>query len=361
MRVTMVGTSGSGKTAYMAGLESALGPESVRSDGFSIEPTPTNPDDLNIEDRLAEVGRFHEISWAGRKLTFPNGTDSTTLWSFDLMHQRSEIRDRNVVSEFHWMDYRGGALDDAVSGKVEKPDVTGVIKGVVASQAIIIFADAFLSTYYDNIKTARRFTGASTIYTILDAYHHVYPKRNLTYLIVMTKCDGLDPKWQERNYEPLIDRGLEIFEPLVRLTRSNRHWTGGIMAMSAVGEGNAKRTVLQEGTVHHPPQVENVIVGEPEPYNAEFPLFYCIGNILSNITRHASDSAQKIEDDIIDAMERDSLMTRVLSIISRKQTPRAIAEELRKKQERDYEIIEKYEPFVQPLIASTMRVVREIR
>jgi hypothetical protein len=66
-----------------------------------------------------------------------------------------------------------------------------------------------------------------------------YRDSKLTFLIALTKCDAVEDRWKgaDYSYQPLIEHGLKAFYPLESIFRYQRLWRGGIIPISAVGEG----------------------------------------------------------------------------------------------------------------------------
>src|SRR5574340_44701 len=96
------------------------------------------------------------------------------------------------VTYFVWLDYIGGILTEIT----DTIDITELASHIELCNAVILVADAIVHTYYPNIKEARHRSGARRIHEIFTTYSRVYPNRNLTFVIMLTKADTVDPKWK---------------------------------------------------------------------------------------------------------------------------------------------------------------------
>ncbi len=352
----MVGISGSGKTAYMSSLYETLGDGGHSDTGFSIAPRSVQQFDKDI----LSVGDFGRFSLAD-KYKWPDGTQQTTVWPFTVYYHAKP------VTYFDWIDYRGGILSE-ITETLETSDVSDVAKSEIAdlashielSNAVILVADAFALTYYPNVKEARHRSGARRIHEIFAAYSRVFPDRNLTFVIMLTKADTVEPKWKADNYAPLIERGLEVFNQTVSLCKQNKTWEGGIVPVSAVGEGNAARSVVPTGDPLHPFKSEDKIVGFPMPMNAEHVLFYCLGQTLKQMKIEASKSISQREKELSDVLKKAGLANKVWSLITRKPDAMSIAKAIIEEKNKDYEALSQFEPHIESLLGRALEKVRRI-
>lgn len=339
MRVTMVGISGSGKTSYMAAMHEALA--SSNQTGFTIR-TALN-EDAPLEANIAEVGRFEAISFNSMNYNWPPGTVKTTLWDFDLYHEMEK------VTKFQWIDYRGGILTDALSGTAAEGETEELLQHIYLSNAVIMVADAFVLTHYKNINEARKRSGAHTINKIFQTYNAMYPDHDLIYVIMLTKSDTVAPEWKENNYEPLIQRGMEAFDDIIAMTRRNPNWSGGVVPVSAVGEGNAQREITDPGDLQTPVQTMDKIVTYPEPQNAEHVMFFCLGETLNKMKKAAQQTTEQREDEIRQSLQKTGLVNNFWSWMTGKSSYKEVAETLMEQQKQDYELLKQLEVHIEPL------------
>ncbi|MBK7919172.1 MAG: hypothetical protein IPJ94_23485 [Chloroflexi bacterium] len=208
MKVTMVGISGSGKTAFMSALNDTLGGGEIDS-GFQITPRPSNN---TISEAILKVGDLSQLS-ISQTMSFPDGTKKTTIWPFNVIYKSKPI------TYFDWIDYRGGILTDIFSPNRNEAEIVDLISHIIASNAVILLVDSFTLTYFSDIREARIRSGAHIIIQLFEAYSRYYPERDLIFAIALTKADTVEDKWKSSDYSLLIDRGMQVFEPLIRLCK----------------------------------------------------------------------------------------------------------------------------------------------
>lgn len=353
----MVGISGSGKTAYMSSLYEALGDGGQNDSGFYIAPRSMQ----QFDQALLSVGDFSRFSLA-EKFKWPDGTQQTTVWPFTVYHNSKP------VTYFDWIDYRGGILTeitDAVDSngvsETMRSEIIELASHIELSNAVILVVDAFVLTYYPNIKEARHRSGARRIHEIFATYSRIYPGRNLTFVIMMTKADTVDPQWKKDNYSPLIERGMEVFNQMVSLCRDNPSWEGSIVPVSAVGEGNAQRTITSTGDIMYPFRTEDKIVGFPVPLNAEHVLFYCLAQILKHMKAEASMSIRQREQELSEILKKAGLVNKIWSLITRQQDAESIARAIIEEKNKDYEVLSQFEPYIEPLLNKALERVRPVK
>lgn len=353
MKVTMVGVSGSGKTSFMSGLYETLGGANNLS-GFSIVPTGET-----LEDAVLLQGSFRALSLATRNFEFPPGTSRSTLWSFDLQYYG------RYVCNYEWIDYRGGILADIASENVmsdeeKQRDIEELISHISFSHAVILFVDSFLITYYENINHARFRSGADIINDIFETYNQFFPSRNLVFVIALTKADTVSSQWKVNDYAPLIERGLEIFSPLVRITRRNSKWTGGIVPVSVIGDGNARYQINEPSSIKSPVVVKTEIVRFPEPMNVGHALFFSLGQTLRLMRDDLNKSISQIERELQNALNRAGFMDDLFSALVGTRSARDLAKDLFEKRQREFHTLRQFEPYVDPLYQNAIEKVRVI-
>jgi GTPase SAR1 family protein len=357
MKVTMVGISGSGKTAYMSSLYEALGDGGQNDSGFYIAPRSMQ----QFDQAILSVGDFSRFSLTD-KFKWPDGTQQTTVWPFTVYHSSKP------VTYFDWIDYRGGILTE-ITDAVDSNNISESMRGEVTelashielSNAVILVVDAFVLTYYSNVKEARHRSGARRIHEIFTTYSRIYPDRNLTFVIMMTKADTVHAKWKSDNYAPLIERGLEVFNQMVSLCKENPSWEGSIVPVSAVGEGNVQRTITPTGDIMYPFKSEDKIIGFPVPLNAEHVLFYCLAQILKQMKSEATMSIRQREEELSEILQKAGLVNKIWSFITRKLDAESIARAIIDEKNRDYEVLSQFEPYIEPLLNKAIERVRQIK
>lgn len=352
MKVTMVGTQGSGKTAFMSGLYHSLGENKMS--GFHITPAGNS-----LDEAVILQGKFQSLSLPNRNFEFPPGTQKSTLWNFDLRYY-----DR-LVGNYEWIDYRGGILTDitsdvSMSDQEKRKDVSELISHITLSNAVILFANSLMLTYYDNINQARHRSGASIINGLFETYNQFLPNRNLIFVIALTKADAVEEKWKVNNYAPLIQRGLEAFAPIVNICKRNRKWIGGIVPISVVGEGNANIHIEKPLNIQTPVIAKTDIVNFPTPMNTGHVMFFCLGQTLKLMQEIASTKIEQYEQDIESALGQSGVGNDLWSFLTGKSSARDIAKELMNQRGLEYSALRKFETYVDPLYMSALEKVNRV-
>lgn len=352
MKITMVGASGSGKTSYMSALYESLGTNKMS--GFHVIPAGNT-----LEETVIAKGNWQALALATRNFEFPLGTARTTLWSFDLRYHEK------FVCNYEWIDYRGGILTDIASENLmsdeeKKREVNELISHIALSNAVILFADSLMLTYYPNINHARFRSGAQIINDIFDAYNTFLPDRNLIFVIALTKADTVEDKWKKNNYEGLIQRGLEAFSPIINICRRNPSWIGGIVPISVVGEGNAQNTIQRPPNIQSPVIVKTEIINFPEPLNAGHTLFFCLGQTLKLMQQTANRNIDQYEREIEKALNQSGLLNDLATFFTGKPSARDIARTLLVQRTEENNALRKFEPYVDPLYINALEKVKLI-
>ena len=355
MKVTMVGQSGSGKTTYMAALHEMLGANRV-ADSFYITPRASS-----FEEGIAEEGRFDDVSFGKRNFQFPDGTQQTTLWTFDFFHKE------RLVCGFEWIDYRGGIVNELFSQDEDErttEDRQELLGHFRLSSAVLLFADAITLTHYENSRQRRIQSGARAINNLIRQYSMHYPDRPLTVVIVLTKADSdlIDPEWKDDNYAKLTDVGIDAFNEVAAVVRSGRNegWAGGIVAVGSVGEGAVQSQLTPPDHFANPPTVKTQIVGFPEPVNAYHPLFFALGRELDVARAVQARKVRYSEMEINSILKGSGRLKDFWSWASGKEGIKDIAEEMATKKLEEQAALEAIASNIDPMFRHTRSVVREL-
>ena len=340
MKITMLGKSASGKTSFMSALYDSL----INGDvsGFEIKPAG-----YGIDENIVQKGRWESL----RQGYFPNATSETTLWSFDLRYKNK------FVCNFEMLDYRGELLTISPQELVKDDSKfvrrTDLLAHIAISDSIIIFADSLILAKYPTGE-ARNLSGAQSIIDILTTYQGFSPNKNLVILIALTKVDMLESQWKENKYQNLIAKGLDVFAPIVQVCKMKETWKGGIIPISAVGEGNAEKVISQSGFEF------SKIVQMPRPFNVEQALFYCLGESLKNMQKVSLTNISKRNEDLTEALNRSNLLVDLWSFLVAKPTPKSIAKALIERQQSEYLSLRQYEASAERLFEIALKEVQRI-
>ena len=95
------------------------------------------------------------------------------------------------------------------------------------------------------------------------------PKKIVNILIALTQCDAIeDAKWLGMgDYSPLKQRTKEVLGGFIELVNRNVYWHCGIVAVSSVGIGRNRRTIISEATFNRTAETRDEIIDEPDPLN----------------------------------------------------------------------------------------------
>ena len=368
MRVTMLGTLGSGKTTFMAGLHKTLFESNVR--GFHIVPKansnlsiPNDFDSLARQEMIA--GSFEHLSFEYLK-GYPEKTNKTTLWQMDLNHSVEK------VVGFEWIDYRGGILMDSTDENIfadeaRVNDIKNLYSHLQSSQAIMLFVDAFKLTKAPSISRARSITNINTMTRFLMRFAEQNTKSELTFLIVLTKIDAIEQEWHNKDYANLLDLTNEAFEQFRQVCLSSTSWSGGIVPISSVGEGNAKNQIKDNNSENYFEReisLASTISNEPEPYNVSHALFFCIGDLLrrQNLQdRKTNFETQKILGEAVRKMQNEDPLSVFFKKLAQQPTAANEVAKLWTKNQEEIQQLNRYDSILRQLYEEAIRKVTIIK
>lgn len=266
--VTMLGSSGSGKTVYMHAFS-----ELFRYSNVSLHKIEGIGDTL--EEKIAQDEKLRNMSWTRilqdnrGQLVMPRGTVDREEWQFQLTHANQPM------CKFNWIDYRGGSLDEFSEGTDEAKFLMNLLS---YSDAIILFIDSIPLFYYEDKANRLRWSGADTITGIINSYSTFQnspeylqspdnasrnKERHLAISVVLSKCDSdlIDESVRKvdfihRNrsfkkaYAGLVMKFMEDCNELLQIlannlsvklpTGINVNWYPAIIPVGAFGEGYTK-------------------------------------------------------------------------------------------------------------------------
>ncbi len=330
MRITMLGISGAGKTAFLSGVYQTLIGSSLGS--FRLEPSGMG------NSGYVQIGKLSEIALVNLGYRFPNGTEKTTLFPLEL-----RSGDKKICS-FTFMDYRGGDTEDlfgisrngAKASAELKEEADQLKEYLIHSQAIMLFVDAValskggsLTDWKANTYAYNLIPGARLLF---DEMKRRQPSMPRTLLIVITKVDDvtIPSRLKENNYQGLTDRAWEVFGCLQQQGSADAPWSFGIIPVSAVGEGNS---AVENGVT---------IVKEnhaPEPYNIDKAMIYTIACILSQWRYKADKDWNHQMDEYIKAGRKNNPFGRLIAKAMGRDDPKGIvAQKLNDVEEKQREI-----------------------
>ncbi len=323
MKITMVGTSGSGKTVFSAGIFATFTRREY--EGFSIWAPGAN-----FSDVIRDTHKFEKDYRMLAQHKWPHGTAGISHYQLELLYKGEK------KANFDWIDYRGGFLDEPT---LDNEQTAEVHANIAASNAVILFADAQKLVESCNPDEAAFNSGADAIMQILMGYARDYPDAKLTFLIALTKCDAIPREWKSKNYDRLVKHGIRTFEPLKDIIERNGNWRGGIIPTSTMGDGN----VNSDGD----------ITGFPKPFNISSIIAFCTGSILRHDQEDINDHIKQIESkkDEIEAkyMGFFGAIKKTFKIFNGSKTDNEVLKDLRREMEEDYNRLQSISQVVERL------------
>lgn len=289
LKITMVGTTGTGKTTFNAGIYQKLIQNQI--EGFCLRPRQQQANSepigtADIENALRQIEIFRQdYKRMAEQKQFPGGTVKLQNWKLDFYHHEHKL------STIEWIDYAGGILQEFSNKNTQ---LGPLINTITDSDALMCFIDADKLTSIENLEEASEYSGASVIKTLLTELNRTAPSTDLTIALVLTKCDGIARRYRSGgNFTSLLNRCERLFEDMEEIFERQRGWNCAIVPVSAIGLGKAER-INQGGENSDFLSSDNLpdtsdaqskegfkIIGYPDAYNVEAPFFYCIEHIVS--------------------------------------------------------------------------------
>lgn len=303
MRITMLGISGSGKTAFLSGVYQTMMMDNFH--GLALLSAATS------EQAFRQIGQIADIALVNRNYEFALGTEETTVFPLTLEDGGSEICD------FDFTDYRGGDVIDILNARGDvSASARALQRQLISSDAILIFADAQLLCQSNNRVDWQRATGAAMINPLFRALVKAMDYRPLTVLLVLTKTDdeSIPYDLKANRFAKLTERAMQAFDSVyqIALSHIDDGWNFGVVPVSAVGEGNSETVVR---TVNGQ-EVRQSVVKEgcsPEPYNIEVTMIYTIACILSQWKRADDQEKEALTEKLIEEGRGNTLLGNLFS------------------------------------------------
>lgn len=227
MKVTMLGTSGSGKTVYMSAMSQLL--FHGRINGYGLKSRDNTPEgnaftNIHIEDinSLYESGKF------------PSGTSKNTLMALEL------VRNGEHIMDIDWIDYRGGAIKDIILGNVTQEN-SEVRATLLASDVIMVFVDSSILKATPNDIFVRSRVGANYISQLLS---YIVERKHVNIMFLLSKADSSNVNIKQDLAE-LTERIERIYSRFFSDTCTDISQYP-VIPVGAVGIGNVKSSQTWE-------------------------------------------------------------------------------------------------------------------
>lgn len=263
IRITMLGTSASGKTSFLSGVYQSLILD------FDTDLHLILNKKYDEAESYVSIEDIAMVKPGGIIDSFPSGTNETKLYGLILAG-----REKNYC-EFEFMDYRGALVDKMMPGKSDGSDAGILKEQLIRSNSILLFLDAVKISQFQR-KRERAFRCQinliNYIFTnLLKGGEHEYHV-----IVVLTKVDDMFVKAEdkENNYAGLCRKAMEICGQISQICK-----TFCIVPVSAVGEGNTYTTEEERNgeKIWISRLKEDVI---PSPFNIDIVILHACKNIL---------------------------------------------------------------------------------
>lgn len=223
MKITMLGTSGSGKTVYMSAMSELFFNGGVN--GYTIANRENNYDSSTLINK-----GFNDVNTLYQYGRFPSGTSSNIVMPLELRYNGHQVID------IDWIDYRGGAIPDLANG-VENSQNAEILATVIASDVVMIFVDAAVLKVCKNNIFARSRVGANEISQLLSL---VARKKHIDVMFLLSKFDSsiIDAS---KDYKILKTKVASIYSRFFTETNTSIDQYS-VIPVGAVGAGNVRTT-----------------------------------------------------------------------------------------------------------------------
>ncbi len=239
MIITMLGTSGSGKTVYMSAM-SALFYNGGSIKRFSLSERiiesndPSNPFnqlDNSNNSRTFVFKNLSELNNLYEKGCFPDGTSQSVFLPLVLKY------DNEVVIDIDWIDYRGGALSELAKGE-DTNETAKILYTLLNSDVVLVFVDASaVKVYKRNIPGARKRVGADVISTLLCRVMEI---KHIDIIFLLSKFDSSNID-KDNDLPELKKKVGELYSKFLSQTNKTIE-DYPVIEIGAVGYGNVKTT-----------------------------------------------------------------------------------------------------------------------
>lgn len=350
MKITMLGFPGSGKTGLMYSMASSLVAGGTDLDYVMV---PYEEEQSSFDDNIIVLADYLQNAIVNTG-SWPAGTSRTTVYPFSVEYQP----DQRIITHFDWVDFRGGLLSNLFKNTHDQSEIdelNGLFFHLIESNAVVLLVNSLhLYHFKDRADQIKLYSGARTLNILLNRFNKRYPNRELNVLIVLTKTDSIGDDWRENNYKLLIEKGTEVFKPIVDMCYKNSNWNGGIVPVTVIGKRNVETIVTKKDVLNYPLDVpinvDHKIINVPESENVESILYFCLGFTLQQMRNIAKESIADYQRVIENSLEEAGHLNSILSFFSGHSSASEIARLSAEKKKNDEELLGQFESHIGPLI-----------
>lgn len=252
-RITMLGTTGAGKTCFLVGMYADM---SGGRRGFTFSTDPD--DDLDLSDKWSQLIEAGPDRWP------PPTGDQPKSYTFGFNYGFRRIM------EFNWIDYRGGALSD----RSTEADVQELKRYLRQSSCVMLCVSGEHLQEPKNSAVVRTRTGIGRMNSFLTEFRNDLEKQGKelpAVIIVITKFDYC----YGRPREEIEEQIRELFNPLFS------PGSGWLVSIGSVSLGTGLAADAEKGEI--------------APENIHLPLIFSIYRALS---KRVDQQQSKLYEDI---------------------------------------------------------------
>lgn len=223
MKITMLGTSGSGKTVYMSAMSELF--FNGEFGGYRIANR-----DNNYESNTFVNKGFDKINTLYQYGRFPAGTSSSIVMPLELRYNGERLID------IDWIDYRGGAIKELANG-IENSQNAEILAALIASDVVLVFVDAAVLKVCKNNITVRSRVGANEISQLLSMVNQI---KHIDIIFLLSKSDSsiIDIR---RDYAEMKTKVGQIYSRFFYDTNTNISQYP-VIPVGSLGCGNVETT-----------------------------------------------------------------------------------------------------------------------
>lgn len=286
IRITMLGTTGVGKTTFLTAMYHELG--EVGRNGFKLRA-----------QRNAHIVLSRNWKELVQSHTWPKPNADYSEFHFELRHQDISIK------EFDFVDYRGGAITDLEEAEHYKK----LSNDVERSDGLLILGDSwYIANQTADVANAQNEIG--TIQWFLEEFLIKHKHKKLIIGIVLTKIDLVKPE----QYEEFKSRCNSVFKNLIDLAKKKKKQLRiSFIPISVVGINTCKVEISQ--TKGRLPTIDCELVNDPAPVNVHWPILYCIAKSIEFRIDALNEVLALKKDELIDVQVNKSGVMDYLSAI----------------------------------------------
>ena len=234
IKITMLGTTGSGKTCFMVGMYAVM---QLGVHGFTLSAQDSD-EDIDLSDKWEQL-------LEGGEERYPQATDQTHDYAFDFSYGFRKLMG------FEWLDYRGGALRD----KSTKDDVQALEKHLHESSCVFLCVSGeYLKQPIESQHELQNLKTKTRVDRMNQFLQKLYnEKGSIPVVIAITKFDLC----AHRTRDDITEDIKKLFNPL--FTKNEKGW---LVMICPVSLGKSLADNITEGII--------------EPINLHLPLSFAI-------------------------------------------------------------------------------------